>query len=410
MPMIFRVLKIEDSEQVGSRFSIPRSPNDEDTLTKLSRIPFNRPTVAGREFEYMSAALAAGHISGDGQFTRRCNEVLRDISGAEAALLTTSCTHALELAALLLQFGPGDEVIVPSFTFVSTVSAFVLRGAKPVFVDIRPDTLNLDERLVARYITERTKAMVVVHYGGVGAEMDELVQISADARATLVEDNAHGLFGTYRGEPLGSFGAVSTLSFHETKNVHCGEGGAILLNDSSLLAEAEIIREKGTDRARFFRGEVDKYTWVGTGSSYLPSDLLAAFLYGQLEGAPMLQARRQLLWNRYADALRTWSEHQGIRLPFVPSHCSHPAHLFYVLTRDEDERQRMIAHLDNLHVHATFHYVPLHSSPQGRRLGGHEYSCPVSEDVSARIVRLPLYPSLTDVEQSRVIDALLTFH
>jgi dTDP-4-amino-4,6-dideoxygalactose transaminase len=365
--------------------------------------------VAGKEFEYMAAALADGHISGDGKFTKRCNEVLRQLTAAQAALLTTSCTHALELSALLLRLRPGDEVIVPSFTFVSTVNAFVLRGVKPVFVDIRRDTLNIDERLVAQHISGRTKAVVVVHYGGVGAEMDALTQMTSEAGATLIEDNAHGLFGRYRGQPLGSFGSLSTLSFHETKNVHCGEGGAIVINDESLVSDAEVIREKGTDRARFFRGEVDKYTWADLGSSYLPSDLLAAFLCGQLEEAPKLQQRRQLHWSRYAEAFRDWASHRGVQLPSIPSYCEHPAHLFYLLMADLDERQRLIAYLDGLEIHATFHYVPLHSSPHGIRLGGREYDCPVTDQVSDQLVRLPLYPSLTDEEQSRVIEAVLSF-
>lgn len=393
------LLNAVESERFSGRQSTAQRP----------RIPFNRPMVAGKEFEYMAEALGAGHISGDGIFTKRCNEILRELIGAEAALLTTSCTHALELSALLLGLRPGDEVIVPSFTFVSTVNAFVLRGVKPVFVDIRPDTLNLDEQLVLRYVNKRTKAVVVVHYGGVGAEMDDLAQMTSSAGAALIEDNAHGLFGRYRGRSLGSFGCLSTLSFHETKNVHCGEGGAIVINDPSLVSDAEVIREKGTDRARFFRGEVDKYTWASLGSSYLPSDLLAAFLCGQLEESTKLQQRRHLLWDRYSDAFREWSDRRGIGLPSVPSHCDHPAHLFYLLMRDSEERDRMIAHLDSQQVHATFHYVPLHSSPQGARLGGLEYHCPVTDDVSARLVRLPIYPSLTDEEQSRVIEATMTF-
>ena len=383
--------------------------NEAELAAAMPKVPFNRPMVAGREFQYMWAALAAGHISGDGMFTKRCNEILRQLCGAHAALLTTSCTHALELAGLLLRLEPGDEVIVPSFTFVSTVNAFVLRGAKPVFVDIRPDTLNIDERLVPRYMTERTKAVVVVHYAGVGAEMDELVRMTSEAGVALVEDNAHGLFGRYRGRPLGSFGSLSTLSFHETKNVHCGEGGALVINDPSLVSPAEVIREKGTDRARFFRGEVDKYTWADLGSSYLPSDLLAAFLCGQLEEAPNLQQRRIALWDRYADALRGWAEQRDVALPTVPSYCEHPAHLFYLLMRTPRDRERFIAHLGDLKIHATFHYVPLHSSPAGTRFGGSDYHCPVTDDVSARLVRLPLYPSLSDEEQARVIEAVLSF-
>jgi dTDP-4-amino-4,6-dideoxygalactose transaminase len=373
------------------------------------RVPFNRPLLAGREFEYMSAAIAAGHISGDGQFTSRCNEILRRLIGSHEAFLTTSCTHALELAALLLRIEPGDEVIVPSFTFVSTVNAFALRGAKLVFADIRPDTLNIDEDEVACRITKNTKAVVVVHYGGIAAEMDVLTNLASSGGCALIEDNAHGLFGSYRNQPLGSFGAMSTLSFHETKNVHCGEGGALMVNDPSLKLSAEVIREKGTNRSDFFRGVVKKYTWVDVGSSYLPSDLLAAFLCAQLEEAQELQRRRKLLWDRYYDALTWWSEKRGVKLPSVPPDCDHPAHLFYLLLRDTNDRQRFIEHLDRQNVHAVFHYIPLHNSPQGAKLGGMDYSCPVTEDVSSRLVRLPLYPGLTDAEQSRVIEAVISF-
>lgn len=413
----------------GSAFPLPGGPSsdapprDSGGTTPLSlprhdkwlehersrRIPFNRPVLAGREFEYMSSAIASGHISGDGQFTALCNEQLRTIVGSEAALLTTSCTHALELSALLLKLQPGDEVIVPSFTFVTTVSAFALRGAKLVFADIRPDTLNIDEEAVERHLNERTKAIVVVHYGGVAAEMEVLTELADQSGCTLIEDNAHGLFGSYRARPLGSFGALSTLSFHETKNIHCGEGGALLINDPQFVSSAENLRQKGTNRSEFFRGMVDKYTWVECGSSYVPSDLLAAFLYAQLEESGELQKRRKVLWDRYRGALVWWCEKRGVRLPIVPPHCDHPAHLFYLLMQDEEERGRFIAHLDERNVHAVFHYVPLHSSPEGIRLGGLSYDCPVTDDVSSRLVRLPLYAGLTDDEQARVIEAVLSF-
>jgi dTDP-4-amino-4,6-dideoxygalactose transaminase len=365
--------------------------------------------LSGREFEYMREALASGHISGDGVYTVRASKILRELTEAAAVLLTTSCTHALELCALLLDLRPGDEFVVPSFTFVSTANAFALRGATPVFVDIRPDTLNIDETQLCTRLSSRTKAVIVVHYGGVGAEMDEISAIVDDAGVSLVEDNAHGLFGRYRGQPLGSFGSLAALSFHETKNVHCGEGGALLVNDEALLPRAEVIREKGTNRSEFLRGETDKYTWVGLGSSYLPSDLLAAFLTAQLEAADRLQERRKSLWNRYYAELKDWACSLGVGLPFVPDHCDHPAHLFYLLMRSFEDRQNFIAHLAACQIHSVFHYVPLHSSPEGTRLGGRAYECPVTDDVSARLVRLPLYPSLTDEEQARVIESVHRF-
>lgn len=375
----------------------------------MTAIPFNRPILAGPEFEYMSQAISSGHISGDGEFTTRCSSYLRNVTNSAAVLLTTSCTHALEMCGFLLDLDPEDEVIVPSFTFVSSVSALALRGAKPVFVDIRPDTLNIDEDLIESHIGPRTRAIVVVHYGGIAAEMDRIIPLADAGNLRVIEDNAHGLFGRYRGRPLGSFGSLATLSFHETKNVHCGEGGALLINDPSLVSRAEVIREKGTNRAEFHRGEVDKYTWVDLGSSYLPSDLLAAFLAAQLEAATRLQDRRLLLWARYSRELVEWSARTEIRLPFVPPHCEHPAHLFYLLLRSLEDRTTFLEHLRARGVHAVFHYVPLHSSPQGARLGGLTYKCPVTDDVSARLVRLPLYPGLTDPEQSQVIDAVLAY-
>ncbi len=372
-------------------------------------IPFNRVSLLGREFEYIHDAIRRGHVSGDGYYTRRCHEVLRELTGAAHVLLTTSCTHALEMAALLLNIGPGDEVIVPSFTFVSTVNAFVLRGARPVFIDVRPDTLNVDESLIPSKITRRTRAIVPVHYAGVGCEMDQILPLARQAGIAVVEDNAHGLFGSYRGRPLGSFGLMSTLSFHETKNVSCGEGGALVLNDPSFLARAEIVREKGTNRSRFFRGEVDRYSWTDIGSSYLPSDILAAFLFGQLEETMTMQARRHAIWTRYAEGLRDWAAQRGVRLPIVPDRCRHPAHLFYVLMPSLAERQGLIDHLKEHGVHAVFHYLPLHLSDMGRRFGGRTGDCPVTEDVSDRIVRLPLFYSLSDDEQSRVIEAVRGF-
>jgi dTDP-4-amino-4,6-dideoxygalactose transaminase len=323
--------------------------------------------------------------------------------------LTTSCTHALEMAALLLDLQPGDEVICPAFTFVSTVNAVALRGARPVFVDIRSDTLNLDERLIEAAVTPKTRAILVVHYAGVACEMDAIVAIAERHGLAVVEDNAHGLFGRYRGRPLGSFGILSTLSFHETKNLTCGEGGALVVNDPRLVGRAEILREKGTNRARFYRGQVDKYTWMDVGSSYLPSDLLAAYLWAQLEAREQIQARRQAIWARYAAALAPWAAANGARLPMVPAHCEHPAHLFYVLLPSLDARQAFIAHLKARQILAVFHYQPLHGSERGQRLGGRPGQCPVTEDVADRLVRLPFYLALDEAAQARVIECVTAF-
>ena len=371
---------------------------------------FNRAAVVGRELEYMREAVESSHMSGDGAFTRRCHDALEAETGAARVLLTTSCTHALEMAALLAGLGPGDEVICPSFTFVSSVNAFVLRGARPVFVDIRPDTLNLDERLVERAITPRTRALMVVHYAGVACEMDTLVEVATRHRLHLVEDNAHGLFGRYRGRRLGSFGATSTLSFHETKNLSCGEGGALVVNDTGLVGRAEVLREKGTDRSRFFRGQVDKYTWVDVGSSYLPSDILAAYLWAQLEGRHLIQARRHAIWRAYDEQLGSWAERVGARRPVVPAHCEHPAHLYYLLLPSLDARQAFIAHLRAAAIAAVFHYQPLHLSQMGVTFGGRVGQCPVTEDVADRLVRLPLHYQLSDGDLVRVIDAVRRFH
>jgi dTDP-4-amino-4,6-dideoxygalactose transaminase len=375
----------------------------------LSPIPFNRPAVTGGEMAYMQQAIAAGHLSGDGGFTRRCHALLEEITGAPRVLLTTSCTHALEMSMLLAGVGPGDEVICPDFTFVSSVNAFVLRGARPVFVDVRPDTLNLDERLVEAAITPRTKAMMVVHYAGVGCDMTALMAIAARHGLAVVEDNAHGLFGRVGGRDLGRFGALSTLSFHETKNLTCGEGGALVLNDPALVERAEILREKGTNRARFFRGQVDKYTWVDVGSSYLPSDLLAAYLCAQLEAREAIQARRHAIWATYDSALAAWADRQGVRRPIVPAGAEHPAHIYYLLLPSLDARTRLLAHLRERLILATFHYQPLHLSEMGRQFGGRPGQCPVTEDVADRLVRLPVFFQLSEADQARVIDALLAF-
>ncbi|HOZ49159.1 MAG TPA: dTDP-4-amino-4,6-dideoxygalactose transaminase [Candidatus Hydrogenedentes bacterium] len=372
-------------------------------------IPFNRACFEGKELIYIAEAIQNGHISGDGSFTRRCQAFLEEALGVPKVLLTTSCTHAIEMAALLLECQPGDEVIVPSFTFVSTVNAFVLRGATPVFIDVRPDTLNMDERLLDALVTPKTKAIVPVHYAGVGCEMDAIMAVAARHGVPVIEDNAHGLFGTYRGRPLGAFGALASQSFHETKNFTCGEGGAVVINDPNLIERAEIIREKGTNRSRFFRGQVDKYTWVDVGSSYLPSDVLAAFLFAQLEARDHIQANRRRIWERYATELADWAEAQGVTLPTVPPHCEQAYHMFYLLMPDLDRRQALIDHLAARSIGAVFHYLPLHLSDMGRRFGGSEGDCPVTEDVSDRLIRLPFFNELSEGDQSTVIDAVCEF-
>lgn len=373
------------------------------------RIPFNRPPVLGGEIEQVAQAVAAGHLSGDGAYTRQCHAILESVTGAKKTLLTTSCTHALEMSAILLNIQRGDEVILPSYGFVSTVNAFVLRGATPVFVDIRPDTLNIDEELVARAITEKTRAIVPIHYAGVACDMDRLMAISDKHGIPIVEDNAHGLFGRYRDKPLGSFGAMATLSFHETKNISCGEGGALLINDESLIQRAEIIREKGTNRSRFFRGEVDKYSWVDVGSSYLPSEILAAFLSAQLADWQQIQAKRRALWARYRDALIDWATRNHVRLPVVTEECEQAYHMFYLLMPSEQARDDAIEHLKAARILGVFHYLPLHLSDMGRRYGGQPGDCPNAEDVSRRIVRLPFYYGLTEADQDDVCVRLSEF-
>ncbi len=373
-------------------------------------IPFNRAFTTGNEIVYMAQAMAAGHISGDGRYTRRCQTWLEQTTHAHRALLTTSCTHALEMAALLLEIAPGDEVILPSFTFVSTVNAFVLRGARPVFIDIRRDTLNLDESLLSGKITARTRAIVVVHYAGVGCEMDAILKTAGAHGIPVVEDNAHGLFGQYKGRRLGSLGTLATQSFHETKNISCGEGGALLINAPHLVERAEIIREKGTDRSRFFRGQVDKYTWTDIGSSYVLSDLLAAFLWAQAEAWQDIQHRRQRIWETYHRELSGWAGRAGVLLPTIPEHCQHPYHMYYLLMPSLETRQRLIEHLKTQRILSVFHYLPLHLSRMGVSLGGEPGDCPVTEDLSDRLLRLPLYASMQPEDQERVLQAIFTFN
>ncbi len=376
---------------------------------RMYDIDFNRPTIVGRELYYISEAIHNGYSAGDAAFTKKCHALLEESLGVPKVLLTTSCTDALEMTALLLNIQPGDEVIVPSFTFVSTANAFVLRGAKPVFIDIRPDTLNMDENLLERLITPRTKAIIPVHYAGVGCEMDRIQEIANQYNIPIVEDNAHGLFGRYKGRYLGTFGAFATQSFHETKNFSCGEGGALIINDPQYIERAEIIREKGTNRSRFFRGQVDKYTWVDVGSSYLPSDILAAFLFAQLEARDEIQNKRRQIWEYYAENLKEWAEESDVRLPIVPEHCEQSYHMFYLLLPSLEIRQALIGHLKKSRILSVFHYLPLHLSDMGRRFGGKEGDCPVTESVSDRLLRLPFYNDLSKEDQDRVIAEIIRF-
>jgi len=372
-------------------------------------IPFNKPLVNEAGRRYVAEALSSGKQSGDGPFTQRCHALLESLLGAPTVLLSTSCTHALEITALLLHLRPGDEVIMPSFTFTSTANAFALRGARIVFADIRRDTLNLDERQVESLITARTKAIVVVHYAGVGCEMDVLLEVAKRHGIAVIEDNAHGLFAKYRGRYLGTFGGLAAQSFHETKNFSSGEGGALIINEPRFIEEAEVIREKGTNRSRFFRGEVDKYSWIGLGSSYLPSDILAALLLSQLEAREEIQSRRRRIWQNYYAGLEAWADQQGVGLPFVPGYCDQAYHMFYLLLPSLQDRQALIGHLRSRGILAVFHYLPLHLSEYGRRWGGKDGDCPVAEDVSARLLRLPFFFSLTDTEQAAIIDSICSF-
>ena len=373
------------------------------------RIPFNKPGLVGHELTYIADAILRGHSAGDGCYTSRCHDILQREFGCQRALLTTSCTHALEMCALLLDIQPGDEVIVPSFTFVSTANAFVLRGAKPVFIDIRPDTLNLDEALLEECVTPRTKAILPVHYAGVGCEMDVIASVAARCGAKVVEDNAHGLFARYKGKYLGTFGQLATQSFHETKNVICGEGGALIINDPIYVERAEIIREKGTNRGRFYRGEVDKYSWVDVGSSFLPSDLLAAFLLAQLEKYQEIRSTRQRVWQTYAEGLSEWARDSGVSLPHVPPHVEQSYHMFYLLMPSQEVRARLIEYLKARGILSVFHYVPLHLSEMGLRFGGRPGAHPVTESVANRLLRLPFYNDLSPDQQAEVVEAIRTF-
>ncbi|CAK13219.1 dTDP-4-amino-4,6-dideoxygalactose transaminase [Pseudomonas entomophila] len=372
----------------------------------FDQIPFNRPHMTGKEFHYIAEANFGHMLAGDGPFTKRCHTWLEERTGCGKALLTHSCTAALEMSALLLDLQPGDEVIMPSYTFVSTANAFVLRGAIPVFVDIREDTLNLDETLIEAAITPRTKAIAVVHYAGVSCEMDTIMAIARKHGLRVVEDAAQGVMSTYKGRALGSIGDLGAFSFHETKNVISGEGGALLVNDPELVLRAEIIREKGTDRSRFFRGQVDKYTWQEVGSSFLPGELIAAFLWAQLQEARGITDRRLALWDRYHDTLAELEAQGLLRRPIVPADCQHNAHMYHVLLAPEVDRQAVIKALRAEEIYAVFHYVPLHSSPAGERYGRVHGSMQLTDSLSERLVRLPLWCGLKPAQQDRVVDSL----
>ena len=371
---------------------------------------FNVPPYTGKELEYIRQAVENKKICGDGDFTKKCNEWIEKKTGTTKALLTTSCTHATEMAALLCDIKPGDEVIMPSYTFVSTADAFVLRGAKAVFVDIRPDTMNIDENLIEAAITDKTRAIVPVHYAGVGCDMDKIMDIAGRYNLKVIEDAAQGIMSEYKGKPLGTFGEYGCFSFHETKNLSMGEGGALLIRDEESIEQAEIVREKGTNRAKFFRGQIDKYTWVDAGSSYLPSELNAAYLYAQLEMADEITADRIRTWNKYFDAFEDLEKAGKIERPFIPSDCKHNAHMFYLKCRDLKERTEFIRFLKENDILAVFHYVPLHSAPAGQKYGRFNGEDVYTTKESERLVRLPLYYGLTDADSDHIIEKVKEFY
>lgn len=372
-------------------------------------INFNIPPYVGTEMNYIDEAIRSQKICGDGKFTKRCSKWLEEHTGTAKALLTTSCTHATEMAAMLAAIKPGDEVIMPSYTFVSTADAFVLRGAKVVFVDIRPDTMNIDETLIEDAITKHTKAIVPVHYAGVSCEMDVICDIAGRHGLYVIEDAAQGVMSSYKGKALGTIGDFGCYSFHETKNYSMGEGGALLIKDKNNLERAEIIREKGTDRSKFFRGQIDKYTWVDAGSSYLPSDINAAYLWAQLEKAEEINAYRLNCWNRYFESLKPLEEKGNLKLPYVPKECKHNGHMFYIKLKNLDERNRMISHLHALGVNAVFHYIPLHTAPAGKRYGEFCGEDRYTTKESERLLRLPMYYTLKDEEIERICKVVKSF-
>jgi len=373
-------------------------------------IPFNAPPVVGTEIEYMQSAMNSGKLCGDGGFTRRCQQWMEQRFGSKKVLLTPSCTASLEMAALLIDLQPGDEVIMPSYTFVSTANAFVLRGARIVFVDVRPDTMNIDETLIEAAITEKTRAIVPVHYAGVACEMDTIMALAAKHQLFVIEDAAQGVMSRYKGRALGTIGHIGCFSFHETKNYTAGgEGGATLINDASLVERAEIVREKGTNRSQFFRGQVDKYTWRDMGSSYLMADLQAAYLWAQLEAAERINQQRLRIWQRYYDALQPLAAQGRISLPVIPASCEHNAHMFYIKLRDQDDREALISWMKEAEILTVFHYIPLHSSPAGERFSRFAGDDRFTTRESERLLRLPLFYNLSDNNQSTVISSLLSF-
>lgn len=373
-------------------------------------IVFNVPPFTGKEMDYIKEAVDAHKICGDGQFTKKCNDWIEKKTGTTKALLTTSCTHATELAALLADIKPGDEVIMPAYTFVSTADAFVLRGAVPVFVDIRPDTMNMDENLIEDAITEKTKAIVPVHYAGVSCEMDRIMEIAKKYHLIVIEDAAQGIMSTYKGKPLGTFGEFGCFSFHETKNFSMGEGGALLIRDDKYIEDAEIYREKGTNRSKFYRGQIDKYTWVNFGSSYLPSELNAAYLWAQLEIADEITAARMDRWNQYNRQLSSLAEEGKIELPFIPENCTHNAHMFYIKTKDLEERTKLIQYLKDNNIMAVFHYIPLHTAPAGIKYARFHGEDKYTTKESERLLRLPLYYTLKEEEVDYICGKIKTFY
>ncbi|MBQ8914056.1 MAG: dTDP-4-amino-4,6-dideoxygalactose transaminase [Lachnospiraceae bacterium] len=372
-------------------------------------INFNVPPFIGNEMDYVKTAIENHKICGDGEFTKKCNAWLEEKTGTPKALLTTSCTHATEMAALLCDIKPGDEVIMPSYTFVSTADAFVLRGAKAVFVDIRPDTMNIDEKLIEDAITEKTKAIVPVHYAGVGCEMDTIMDIAKRHNLYVVEDAAQGIMSTYKGKALGTIGDFGCYSFHETKNYSMGEGGAILIKDEKDIEKAEIIREKGTNRSKFFRGQIDKYTWVDAGSSYLPSEMNAAYLYAQLEQADMINENRLRSWNNYYNMLKPLADEGKLELPFIPAECEHNAHMFYIKLKNLEERTDFIEFMKVNGVNCVFHYIPLHSAPAGEKFGRFHGEDKYTTKESERLVRLPMYYGLKDSELEMICGKIKDF-
>ena len=378
-------------------------------MKKFKKIPFNKINPIGNELNYLRDTINLRHISGDGIFTKKCNELLENELKVKKCMLTTSCTHALELSALLMEIDKEDEIIVPSFTFSSTANSFVLHGAKPIFIDIRSDTLNMDQDLIEPLITKKTKAIVPVHYGGVGSEMDKICKIAKKNNIHVIEDNAHGLFAKYKGRYLGTFGTFSTQSFHETKNFTCGEGGALLINDQSFIERAENIMDKGTNRQKFLNGLVDKYSWIDYGSSYRPSDLLSAFLFAQLEKHKQIQRKRKSIWDKYFSNLFEWAKNNNVALPVVPKHCESSYHLFYLIMPNQKIRDFFINRLKEKNIMALFHYVPLHNSKMSVKYGWDKTSCPISISSSERLVRLPIYYSLADEDVEFIIDTILKF-